>query len=34
MTAEEKMQRVFAVENMYRIYQKYYTVWKQAQSGS
>ena len=27
MTAEEKMKRALAVENMYRLYKKYYPVW-------
>ena len=27
MTAEEKMKRALAVENMYRLYKKYYPLW-------
>jgi len=27
MTAEEKMKRALAVENMYRLYKKYYPMW-------
>lgn len=27
MTAEEKMRRELAVENMYRLYKKYYPMW-------
>lgn len=27
MTAEEKMRRGLAVENMYRLYKKYYPMW-------
>lgn len=27
MTAEEKMKRALAVENMYRLYKKYYPIW-------
>ena len=27
MTAEEKMRRELAVENMYRLYKKYYPLW-------
>lgn len=27
MTAEEKMKRALAVENMFRLYKKYYPVW-------
>lgn len=27
MTAEEKMRRKLAVENMYHLYEKYYPLW-------
>ena len=27
MTAEEKMKRALAVENMFRLYKKYYPIW-------
>lgn len=27
MTAEEKLNRALAVENMYRLYKKYYPIW-------
>lgn len=39
MTAEEKMKRALVVENMYRLYKKYYPIWvlqnmKRIQKGS
>ena len=39
MTAEEKLKRAFAVENMYRLYKKYCPIWvlqnmKRIQKGS
>ena len=32
MTAEEKMRRKLAVENMHRIYKKYYPMWVEQHS--
>ena len=39
MTADEKIKRALAVENMYRLYKKYYPIWveqnrKSIQKGS
>ena len=39
MTADEKIKRALAIENMYRLYKKYYPIWdeqnrKSIQKGS
>ena len=34
MTADEKMKRALAVENMYRLYKKYYPIWAEQNGNS